>query len=75
MPTVSIYKQGILLGTGGNATTTSITTFSGTAPGNGRNVQVLITQAGAMVGSSYNTRVMSGSGTATLTMKDAIPYA
>ena len=75
MPTVSVYKQGILLGTGGNATTTSITTYAGTAPGNGRNVQVLITQAGAMNGATYNTRLMSGSGTATLTMKDAIPYA
>jgi hypothetical protein len=75
MPTVSIYKQGLLLGTGGNATTTSVTTYAGTAPGNGRNIQVVITQAGTMVGKSYNTRVMSGSGTATLTMKDAIPYA
>lgn len=71
---VSLYNEGILFGTG-SQTTTSIATYSGTAPGNGRNIQIVITGAGSTLGRSYQTRVMSGSGTATLTVKDPVPFA
>ena len=71
---VSLYNEGILLGTG-SQTTTSVATYSGAAPGNGRNIQIVITGAGSTLGRSYSTRIMSGSGTATLTVKDAVPYA
>jgi hypothetical protein len=72
---VALYNEGILLGTG-SQTTTSISSYSGTAPGNGRNVQVVnVTAAGATLGRSWQSRVVSGSGTATLTMNRAAPYA
>lgn len=73
--TVSIYKGPILLGTGSAAAASaSITTYSGTAPSNLRNVQIMVTQAGDHVGRSWNTRVISGSGTATLVVNDACPF-
>ena len=71
---VSVYNEGILLGTG-SQTTTSVASYSGTAPGNGRNIQIVITEAGSTLGRSYQTRIMDGSGTSTLTVKDAVPYA
>lgn len=71
---VSVYKDGRFLGTG-SQTTTSVASYSGAAPRNGRNVQILITAAGATLGRSYMTRILSGSGTATLTVKDPVPYA
>ena len=71
---VSVYNEGILLGTG-SQTTTSVASYSGTAPGNGRNIQIVITAAGSTLGRSYQTRIMGGSGTSTLTVKDAVPYA
>lgn len=71
---VSVYNEGILLGTG-SQTTTSVASYSGTAPGNGRNIQIVITAAGSTLGRSYQTRIMDGSGTSTLTVKDAVPYA
>ncbi len=65
---VSIYKDGILLGTGtANDAAATIVSYSGTAPQNGRNIQVLRT-AGNSLGKSYQARVLSGSGTATLTL-------
>jgi hypothetical protein len=74
--TCSVYKSNQLLGTGSVADgTTSISSYSGTAPENGRNVVVAITQAGTHVGRSFLTRIQSGSGTATLVMKDATPFA
>ncbi len=72
--TVGLYKDGRLLGTG-SQTTTSLASYSGAAPVNGRNVQIHITEAGATLGRSYSTRVLSGSGTATLTVKDPVPFA
>lgn len=72
--TVGVYKCGRLLGTG-SQTTTSIASYTGDAPFNGRNVQIHITEAGATLGRSYRTRIMSGSGTSTLTVKDPVPFA
>jgi hypothetical protein len=71
---VALYNEGILFGTG-SQTTTSVASYSGTAPGNGRNIQIVITAAGSTLGRSYSTRVLSGSGTSTLTVKDPVPYA
>ena len=70
---VTLYNEGILLGTG-SQTTTSVASYDGTAPGNGRNIQIVITGAVAALGRSYSTRVMSGSGTGTLVVKDAVPF-
>lgn len=71
---VALYNEGILFGTG-SQTTTSVASYSGAAPGNGRNIQIVITGAGSTLGRSYSTRVISGSGTATLTVKDPVPFA
>lgn len=71
---VSLFNEGIFLGTG-SQTTTSVASYSGTAPGDGRNIQIVITANGGTLGRSYSTRVMSGSGTSTLTVKDPVPYA
>ena len=68
--TVSIYKDKILLGTAVNTITSATSaTYSGTAPTDGRNVQIAIT-SGTHAGKSYSTRLLSGSGTATLVFKD-----
>jgi len=73
--TCDVYKGQVLLGAGSvEAASASLTSYSGTAPINGRNVTVVITQAGTHAGKSIWTRVQSGSGTATLTLKDAIPF-
>jgi hypothetical protein len=73
--TCSVYKSNQLLGTGSVAAgSTSLTSYSGTAPTNGRNVVVAITQAGTHVGRSFLTRIASGSGTATLVLNDACPF-
>lgn len=72
---VGLYKNGILLGTGTADTAAStITSYSGTAPGNGRNIQIQ-NRATTNLGRSYNVRVLSGSGTATLTLNAPFPYA
>ena len=72
---VELYKDGILLGTGtANTAANTITSYSGTAPVNGRNIQVSNT-ATLNKGRSYNARVLSGSGTATLTLDSPFPYA
>ena len=64
----SIYNEGILFGTGtANDAASTIVSYSGTAPQNGRNIQVLRT-AGNSLGKSYQARVLSGSGTATLVL-------
>ena len=73
--TCSRYKSGLLLGTGSCADgSTSITSYSGTAPANQRRVQVKITQAGTHLSRVYQTRVISGSGTATLGMRYPCPF-
>ena len=71
---VSLYNEGIFLGTG-SQTTTSVGSYSGTAPGNGRNIQIVVTDAGTTLGRSYMARVMSGSGTSTLVVNRPMPYA
>lgn len=74
--TCDIYKgAGIKLGSAScSAASASLTSYSGTAPNNLRNVQVVVTQAGTHAGKSYWTSVVSGSGTATLVMRDACPF-
>lgn len=73
--TCALYKHGIQLGTGScSAASASITSYSGTAPRDGRNVQVVVTQAGTHAGRSWAARVLSGSGGATLTLSEKCPY-
>lgn len=73
--TCSVYKHGILLGTGSvSAASASLTSYSGTAPGPNRNVRVVITQSGTHAGRHFDARVTAGSGTSTLTLSNACPY-
>lgn len=73
--TVSLYKARRLLGTGSAADgSASITSYSGTAPGQGRNISITVTQAGTHVGRTWRTRITAGSGTSTLTVADACPF-
>lgn len=73
--TCDVYKGQILLGTGSvEAASASLTSYSGTDPINGRHVTVVVTQAGDHAGKSIWTTVLSGSGTATLTLQDALPF-
>ena len=72
---VGLYKDGILLGTGtADTANNTITSYSGTAPNNGRNIQIQ-NRATTNLGRSYNVRVISGSGTATLTTNAKFPFA
>ena len=72
---VGLYKDGILLGTGtADTAALTITSYSGTAPKNGRNIQIQNRET-TNLGRSYSARVISGSGTATLTLNAAFPYA
>jgi hypothetical protein len=70
---VSVYKGGILLGTG-SATGGSrdIGSYTGTAPGSGRNVQVTAT-GGNNLGATVADRVVLDD-TTTLTMKEPAPF-
>jgi hypothetical protein len=52
----------------------SLTSYTGTAPSNLRNVTVTVTEAGTHVGRSWVTRVRSGSGTSTLVVDHACPF-
>lgn len=73
--TCAVYKHGILLGTAScEADSASLTSYSGTDPHDGRNVQIVVTEDGTHKGRSWNARVLSGSGTATLTVDRACPY-
>lgn len=73
--TCSVYKHGILLGTGSvSAGSASLTSYSGTAPRNGRNVNVVVTQAGTHAGRSFAARILSGSGSSTLTLSEKCPF-
>lgn len=73
--TCTITKGMIQLGTGscedGSA---SITSYSGTAPSDLRNVTVTVTQSGTHAGRSWNSKVASGSGTSTLTLVNTCPF-
>ncbi len=69
--TVNVYAKGILLGTAvGTLDSFDLTTYVGAAPGDGRHVQVTATSGAKSAPQTYFTRIMSGSGTATLVMKD-----
>lgn len=73
--TCIVYKGGLQLGTASCAAdSTSLSSYSGTAPIDLRNVTVTVTQAGTHAGRSWNTRVQSGSGSSTLVVRDACPF-
>lgn len=73
--TCAVYKTGQLLGTASTTDgSTSISSYSGDAPQNLRNVTIVVTEAGTHVGRSWNTSVQSGSGTATLVVRDGCPF-
>lgn len=76
--TCSIYKHGILLGTGScAASSASITSFSATsgAPAlvTGKNIQVTVTKAGTNFGRTWRTRVLTNAA-GTVTLADACPF-
>jgi hypothetical protein len=72
---VKLYKDGIYLGAGtADTAANTITSYSGTAPINGRNIQITNEET-TNLGRSYNARVLSGSGTATLTLDSPFPFA
>lgn len=77
--TCSIYKHGILLGTGscsdGSASITSFTASSG-APSlvKGKNIEVVVTQAGTHSGRSWESCVAANNGAGTITLDSACPY-
>ena len=73
--TCDLYKGQVLLGAGSvEAASASLTSYTGTAPINGRNVVVVVTEAGDHTGKSFLTRIASGSGTGTLVLNDACPF-
>ena len=73
--TVAVFKGSVQLGTGSAADgSTSISSYSGTAPTDGRNVMIHVTEAGTHTGRSWATKVISGSGSATLVVRDACPF-
>lgn len=74
----SVYKHGLLLGTGtveaDSATISSWSASTGAPAVARKNVQVQITASGAWQGQMFNTRILTDNGDATLTMKDACPF-
>lgn len=73
--TCDIYKGPIKLGSGScEAASASITSYSGAAPGPGRNVRVVVTESGTHAGRHWNARITAGSGTSTLTISEKCPY-
>lgn len=74
---VTVYKYGIKLGTGsvadGSPSITGWVPDAGLPPIFRRNVQVLVTQAGANVSKTFNTRILADDGAGTLTMADKCP--
>jgi hypothetical protein len=81
--TCAIYKGSRQIGTGSIAAAgTSITSFTQTdavyttkASGVfGRNVKIVITQAGTLLGYSFNTRITADAGAGTVTILDACPF-
>ncbi len=74
MATCSVYKIPNLLGTGSITNgATSITSYTGIAPGTGRNVQVMITSS-TDAGKVYPARVTTDGGS-TLTIGQPNPFA
>ena len=74
MSTCSVYKIPVLLGTGEiNNAATSITSYSGVAPGTGRNIQLMITSS-TDAGKWFPVRISDDGGT-TLTTSIANPFA
>lgn len=72
---VDVYKDRIKLGAGSiDTSSASLTSYSGTAPRQGRNIAVAVTTAGAVAGRSWRTRILTDGG-ATLTLRDACPFA
>ena len=72
--TCTVYKGGKSLGTGECTNgSKSMASYSGTAPGTGRNVSVVVTDSGASDGKTHRTRITNDGG-ATLTMSGAFPY-
>lgn len=75
--TVKIFKNGIELGSGSaaaaSATISSYSATNSRPTGQGRNVQIMVTQAGTHVGRSWRTRVVTDGGSS-LTLKDACPF-
>jgi hypothetical protein len=70
---VDVYKGANKLGAGSmTGGSKSLSSYTGTAPGSGRNVQITAT-GGNNVGATINTRVVTDGG-ATLTLYDAGPY-
>jgi hypothetical protein len=71
---VDVYKGANKLGAGSMANgSKSLSSYTGTAPGSGRNVQVVAT-GGNNTGATINTRVVTDGGT-TLTLYDAGPFS
>lgn len=74
MSTVSVYKNGILLGSGNmTAGSNSITSYSGIAPKTRRNVRIVVTN-GADTGKTFLCYIALDAGT-TLTASTVQPYA
>lgn len=73
--TVDLYKGLVKLGSGTCTNgSTSLTSYSGTAPKSGRNVQIHArVPVSSSNGSTWFTRVVADGG-ATLTLKDACPF-
>ena len=74
MSTCSVFKNQILLGTGEITNdAVQITSYTGTAPGQGRNVQVMITSSTDDT-KVMNNRILTDGGT-TLDLWNANPFA
>ncbi len=74
MATCSVYKIPVLLGTGSISNgATSITSYTGVAPGTGRNIQLMITSS-TDAGKWFPVRIAADGGS-TLTTSIANPFA
>lgn len=72
--TCGIYKGGKRLGTGECTNgSTAIGSYTGTAPGTGRNVSVVVEDSGAHDGQTHRTRIVLDAG-ADLTMSGEFPF-
>lgn len=73
--TCRVYKDGISLGTcEATNDSTSFTSYSGTAPGTGRNVQIVVEDSGSQDGYTHHCRITNDGGT-TLTTDRPFPFA
>ncbi len=72
--TVDVYKGVNKLGSGSMTNASkSLTSYTGTAPGSGRNVQITAVD-GSNIGASVATRVVTDA-TTTLTLQDVGPFS